>query len=390
MSIVVNSKLLWIGPVAVPENLCQATTGDWDICVYNPGEPLSEQLVHIALAVVQIEDDLRRLDSVVSELEQTSAVAVFLLPEDSEQAKGLLDRQGGQFIYIEHDASAEEVSAAISAAAALQPRIKTLQTELAAARELNTTTTQSFEQLDEEMRLAARLQRDFLPRRLPEVGNVRFGILYRPAGWLSGDIYDVARLDETHVGFYVADAVGHGMPAALLTMFIKKSLQTKRIVGNTYEIISPEVSLQQLNSDICEQNLSSCQFCTAVYGVFDTATSTLVYSRAGHPAPILLRANGEIEKLSSPGSLLGVFPEEQFESRRVLLNPGDRLLIYTDGAEDILRAENKDRTIEDAFVPLAGAPRDEMLFQLTAWIDSDLHGTPPKDDITILVMDMLT
>ena len=83
-----------------------------------------------------------------------------------------------------------------------------------------------------------------MSRRLPEVGPIRFGALYRPATWVSGDIYDVVRLDETHVGFYVADAVGHGMPAALLTMFIKKALLTKRILGHTYEILPPHVSLQ--------------------------------------------------------------------------------------------------------------------------------------------------
>lgn len=387
MSVAVNSKLFWIGNTLAPEALREATASDWDICAYTPGVPLSSQLADATLAVIQIEDNLHQLGSIVSELEQTSAVAIFMLPEDANHAKSLLAPRAGQFICIEHDASIEETLAAISAAAALQPRIETLQAELVTAHELNATTTKSFEQLDEEMRLAARLQRDFLPRRLPEVGDVRFGILYRPAGWLSGDIYDVARLDETHVGFYVADAVGHGMPAALLTMFIKKSLQTKRIIGNTYEIVSPEVSLQQLNYDICEQNLSSCQFCTAVYGVFDTASSSLIYSRAGHPEPILLRADGTLEKLSSPGSLLGIFPEEQFQSHQISMNPGDRLLVYTDGAEDILRGDNE-QTITDVFAPLAGASRDEMLFQLTAWIDSYLDGAQPEDDITILVMDM--
>ncbi len=391
MKVAVNSKLLWIGDADIPEALREAAEGHWDICAYTHVLPLSSQLADATLAVIQVEGNLHRLGPIVSELDQTPVVAVFLLPEDSDHAshaKSLLSPRAGQFICIEHDASAGEMMAAISAAAALQPGIEKLHAELAAARELNATATKSFEQFDEEMRLAARLQRDFLPRRLPEIGNVRFGILYRPAGWLSGDIYDVARLDETHVGFYIADAVGHGMPAALLTMFIKKALQTKRIVGNTYEIVSPEVSLQQLNSDICEQNLSSCQFCTAVYGVFDTASSTLIYSRAGHPEPILLRADGTHEKLSSPGSLLGIFPEERFESRQVIINPGDRLVVYTDGAEDILRCSSK-KTIMDVLAPLAGVSRDEMLLQLTAWIDSYLDGDQPEDDITILAMDML-
>ena len=76
--------------------------------------------------------------------------------------------------------------------------------------------------LDEELRLAAKLQQDFLPKQLPQVGPIHFHSLFRPAGYVSGDLYDVMRLDEKRVGFFPVDAVGHGMPAALLTMFIKR------------------------------------------------------------------------------------------------------------------------------------------------------------------------
>ena len=75
----------------------------------------------------------------------------------------------------------------------------------------------------------------------------------------SNVLYHFFRLDETHVGFYVVDAVGHGMPAALLTMFIRRALQTKRISGNSYQIIPPHVAIGELNVDICQADLSSCQ-----------------------------------------------------------------------------------------------------------------------------------
>jgi sigma-B regulation protein RsbU (phosphoserine phosphatase) len=245
-----------------------------------------------------------------------------------------------------------------------------------------------LEQLDEEMRLAARIQRDFLPRRLPELDEVGFGVLFRPAGWLSGDIYDVTRLDETHVGFYVADAVGHGMPAALLTMFIKKALQTKRIVGSTYQIVPPEVSLGELNADICRQNLSSCHFCTAVYCVLNTASLTLDFCRAGHPEPILFHADGSCERLAAPGSLLGIFEEEKFESRRIQLRPGDRLVLYTDGAQDTILSDQGQPDLDATLASLSRLPRDEMLLKLTAAIDAACAKTPQADDITVMVMDV--
>ena len=75
-----------------------------------------------------------------------------------------------------------------------------------------------FDKLDEELRLAARIQCEFLPQEFPTMAGVGFDVLYRPAGYVSGDTYDVQQIDDRLVAFYVADAVGHGVPAALLTM----------------------------------------------------------------------------------------------------------------------------------------------------------------------------
>jgi sigma-B regulation protein RsbU (phosphoserine phosphatase) len=270
------------------------------------------------------------------------------------------------------------------------PLVRSLQSELENARNLNAKAAKTIEELDEEMRLAARLQRDFLPRRLPEVGPVRFGMLYRPASWVSGDIYDIVRLDETHVGFYVADVVGHGMPAALLTMFIKKALQTKRIVGNSYQIVPPDVSLQELNTDICDQNLSSCQFCTAIYAVLDTRTMELSFARGGHPEPVIMRRNGTIERLWVDGSLLGVFPDEQFVARTVQMEPGDRLMLYTDGAEAILRKGDAgdEIPVEESLSKWSGLSREEMLLQMSAELDKQGDPAHPEDDVTIMIMDI--
>jgi sigma-B regulation protein RsbU (phosphoserine phosphatase) len=251
-------------------------------------------------------------------------------------------------------------------------------------------TARTLEEVDEEMRLAARLQRDFLPRRLPEVGRARFGVLYRPANWVSGDIYDAVRLDETHLGFYVADVVGHGMPAALLTMFIKKALQTKRIFGNTYRIVPPDASLRELNVDICEQNLPSCQFCTAVYCVLDIETLKLTYSRGGHPEPVVIHPDGSVDLLWAEGSLLGIFEQERYELAEYQLEEGDRLVLYTDGAEQLLRTMpgGEEVLIQDSLAYWGGLAREEMLLQMSTLIDSRTVDPAHVDDITMLVLDV--
>ena len=145
-----------------------------------------------------------------------------------------------------------------------------------------------IDKMDEELRLAAQLQREFLPMELPSVGGIRFEVLWRPAGYVSGDIYDVFRLDETHVGFFVADAVGHGVPAALMTMFIKRSLPTKRIVCDSdrgYELVSPGEALARLNHDMIERQTGKVRFATACYAVVDTQTLQLNRSRRWRKRP---------------------------------------------------------------------------------------------------------
>jgi sigma-B regulation protein RsbU (phosphoserine phosphatase) len=243
-----------------------------------------------------------------------------------------------------------------------------------------------------ELRLAARLQQDFLPRRLPEIGQARFGALFRPAFWVSGDIYDIMRLDETHVGFYVIDAVGHGLAAALLTMFIRRALQTKRITGSEYHIFQPNQTLAELNVDICSEELSNAQFCTGVYCVLDVETMELTYARAGHPEPGLIRADGTIEALPADGPLLGVFPDGEFEARTVQLAPGDRVVLYTDGAEDALKQPSQDLGHGKTFARIAEdyrqTPRTEMLMQMTASLDIKYGLTDPEDDVTVVVMDL--
>ena len=243
--------------------------------------------------------------------------------------------------------------------------------------------------IEEELRLAARLQQDFLPKTLPRVGRVRFHTLFRPAGHVSGDFYDVVRLDETHVGFYVADAVGHGVPAALLTMFIKHSLATKQIGVGGYRLLSASETMDRLNRTLLDQSLSAATFATALYGTVDTTTGRLTFSRAGHPHPIVLRADGTVETPDCDGGLLGVFPGETFGETTVDLNPGDRLLLVTDGVEvafpgDIAHTQQR---WTDELEARRHLPPEEMLASFADLLDRD--GTDPlRDDVTMLVVEL--
>jgi phosphoserine phosphatase RsbU/P len=280
------------------------------------------------------------------------------------------------------------LAAKIETATVAVGSIRQLQMDISRIQAVADQAAMTAEELDEEIRLAARLQQNFLPRRLPKVGSARFGVYYQPAGVVSGDIYDVARLDETRVGFYVADAVGHGLPAALLTMFIKEAFQTKRITGNSYEIVPPHEVLEQLNAHLCRQHLQMCEFCTAVYAIIDTKSLTVTISRAGHPAPIIIHDDGTSEEMDLPGPLLGIMDDAVFESREIQLESNDRLLLYSDGVEDSICGTGNEKVMSfvDFVVPFANKkiPREEFLQHISGHLDNQ----DAFDDITVLMLEV--
>ncbi len=252
--------------------------------------------------------------------------------------------------------------------------------------------------MDEELRLAAQLQREFMPHTLPSVQNLDFRVFFRPAGYVSGDIYDVFKLDEDHVGFYVADAVGHGVPAALMTMFIKRSLPTKEIdatLPGGYRIVPPAEALRRLNLDMTHHQNGKVRFATACYGVLNWRTLELTFARGGHPFPFLLRANGSVEQLDPDGSLLGVFAEEEFEQTTTQLAAGDRLLLYSDGFELAFREKGESTTekrklISDRYThefrDLARGSLDEAMHRLAHKIDHGAGSLNQSDDLTAIVI----
>jgi len=248
--------------------------------------------------------------------------------------------------------------------------------------------------MDDELRMAARLQQDFLPKSMPQVGRVRFHTLFRPAGYVSGDLYDVMRLDEQRVGFYMADAVVHGVPAALLTMFIKHALQTKEIDprGRGYRLLEPGETLRRLNERLIDQHLSHSTFATALYGTVDVDTLQVTVARAGHPHPVVMRADGSTEALRAEGSLLGIFPEETYGNYSTQLRPGDRLVVYTDGldvafAENIADDPRDPPRWQDELLRRRALPCDQLLAEFAEALDAETGSLRPKDDVTLVLVE---
>ena len=245
--------------------------------------------------------------------------------------------------------------------------------------------------LAEQLHMAGQVQRDFLPRQLPDSDRLRWSATFLPAECVSGDIYDVVRLDEQHIGFYVADVVGHGMPAALLTMFLKQALIMRQTTGSSYQIFSPAEVISNLNLRMTAQKLSGNQFATCCYCLLNIETLELTYARGGHPYPILIRPSKGLQRLEAQGSLLGIFENTKYAQQTIQLHSGDKLLLYSDGAEPIIGSFDVTGSFKctEKFRQLTCLPIAEMMEKFNCLIQNRGFKPSGVDDITMVGLEVL-
>jgi len=247
-----------------------------------------------------------------------------------------------------------------------------------------------IEELTEQMRLAGLVQRDFLPKQVPNSDRIRWAAAFQPAEWVSGDIYDIVQLDEDRIGFYVVDAVGHAMPAALLTIFVKQAM-VFREPAEPFGLLTPAAVMAQLNKKMCQERLSGYQFATCCYCLLDTRSMTLTYGRAGHPYPLLLRPGHAPIQLEARGSLLGVFEHGEYRDGSVKLQRGDKVLVYSDGAEQLVGRfdDHVGFQFTESFLELSGLGVLELVDGLMAQTKQAMAGQGQIDDVTIVGLEVL-
>lgn len=290
------------------------------------------------------------------------------------------------------DAGPDEVVGWIAAAASYAPVVHRLEGELSRLERLGAQLQRHFEEVDEEMRLAGRLQRDLLPSVLPTIAGVRTACAYRPMRWVSGDCYDAFRLGESKIGFFVGDAVGHGASAAMLTMFVRHALSMRSDLPGG-ELDDAVGTVEYLHNSLARLHLPSAHYVTCVYCVYDAAARTMCVARGGHPYPIHIAADGRIRELQAAGGLVGIGDLPPcLEGQVVELSAGDKVLLFTDGLEDKLIVERDRKSGEAVFTGLlprlAPLPADEFIAELRGHLDRCEGSLHPADDVTAVVMEV--
>ena len=312
-----------------------------------------------------------------------ASVPILIIGPRSDRITAL---EAGADAFLARPFEPAELVAQVQALLRVKERHDQLATKAAEAGRVTKRLQAAYQQIDQELALARRLQESFLPQHLPQLPGVRFAVNYKPCGQVGGDFYDVFRLDERHVGFYVADAMGHGVPASLLTIFVKRGVRAKEINGQSYRLVPPEEVLQKINRDLIDQAVADLPFITMVYGLLNVQSGELRYARAGHPHPLYIPAEGPPRLWQTTGSLLGVF-DTQFKVQTEQLRPGDKLVLYTDGMDAAAFGERPVGTA--SLLAAAEQFRKESICELVDRLATDLFTqTQQGDDLTVLGVEM--
>ncbi|MBN1372402.1 MAG: SpoIIE family protein phosphatase [Anaerolineaceae bacterium] len=239
------------------------------------------------------------------------------------------------------------------------------------------------ERLERELQLAHEVQQSFLPKEFPAVPWLALAAMNFPARQVGGDFYDAIWLDDEHIGLVMADVSDKGMPAALY-MALSRSL----IRAEAQRELDPARVLRSVNRLLMELG-DSGMFVTAVYCVIERSSGKMCYARAGHDRPVLLRG-GIARELSGTGTALGVVEDERFQLKEecVQLEPGDWLVLYSDGLVDV-RSQAEERFGRERLVALWAGDQSTCAADFCARtftaLTSFQAGAEQADDMTLLV-----
>jgi serine phosphatase RsbU (regulator of sigma subunit)/anti-sigma regulatory factor (Ser/Thr protein kinase) len=276
----------------------------------------------------------------------------------------------------EQDYSSDDRRLLDKLAAQAAPALRVAQ--LVREQKAEAATRQRFEQ---ELEVARLIQQNFLPRELPDLPGWQIAAYYRPAREVGGDFYDVIPLPDGRVAFVVGDVTDKGVPAALVMSATRSVLR-----ASAQRLIEPGVVLERVNEHLCP-DMPEKMFVTCLYGVLDPGTGHLRFANACYDLPYVKTADGGVE-LRARGMPLGLMPGMDYEEKEATLEPGDSVLLHSDG---VVEAHDPERDmfgfprLKETMARGVGGQEliDRVLGDLEAFTGSDAE---QEDDITMVTL----
>ncbi len=195
--------------------------------------------------------------------------------------------------------------------------------------------------LQQELGVARLMQQSILPEKFPRSPYYQVMGHMLPAREVGGDFFDIINLIDKKIALTIADVSGKGVPAALFMMSTRTLLKGAAIGSS-----NPGVVLREVNN-LLEQDNKAAMFVTVFYAVYDPATGEFTYANGGHNPPLLVHANGSVEILPlTNGIALGVMPNCEYNHRTIVMDPGDTVVLYTDGVTEAMNTSNEEFGVE--------------------------------------------
>ncbi len=245
-------------------------------------------------------------------------------------------------------------------------------------REINRT----LDDLKKDISVAKKIQGSLMQKNFSDIKHLIFAVSYIPLDEVGGDIYDISEINHKYTRIFLADATGHGVQAALITMAIKSEYESFK-----HTTSSPKKLLRNLNNDFVQKFGAIHSFFSCILVDIYPEKNKIVYASAGHPDQIIQRKNWEIQNLSRTGKIMGLMKDVDFEEVEIPFEKGDKLFLFTDGLFEEFNT-NKEEFGEKQVVSIIKAYSDTELKELFVILMDNLNlfleNSSRQDDITFI------
>lgn len=358
-------------------------------CMSDAGDPIGMILTDWQMPGMDGPDFCRAF----RQLARDTYTYVILMTSQTDRARKAIGLEAGADDFVTRPLDLAELRARINTGRRIVEMQEALQHR---NHEVRTTLDELMslqEAMDSDLAEAHKLQRAFIPPQPHRFGGCDLSLRLMTSGHIGGDLVGYFPISETRIGLYSIDVSGHGIASALLTgrlssLFSWKSRRANiAFRSNRVDVYAPDEVMARLN-DLMLSELETDIYFTAVLAYVDTDTGDVAFCQAGHPHPLLRRADGTVERMGRGGPPVGMLPGMVFEADQVRLHPGDVLMTYSDGLTECVDTWG-DMLEEEGLMALlaAASDRPELAIDTIEAALRDHSGIAGfEDDISMLLL----